>query len=825
MAIRPERGDIRFDRSRPARIAHASARGDVVRNVGSFTRGTQLVRLQYMMAWQGIKVPLLIALACFGILLCVFLCIRMDEHEVQLVEMRIYSGLWDWVDFNPRHLINLTLPDGHIVHLPMGAVPYNPHVMLAWHKAWRCFWASCIGAAFFSVPLTIWFFSLARERGSDIMKERHERGAMLVERDVLLSEITTYNHHKLTQAVSDKHPDLDADKVALAPPARRQKLGLHVPYSIAGIPYPWDLERTHGMLIGTTGTGKTTVLLDLIAQARARGHRCVIFDLTGVFVQHFYREGQDHIINPLDTRCPPWTIFSDCRTHVDFTAAAAALIPSDGANSEPFWVMAARTLFVEMCIKLQERGETTNAAIAHRLMYASLKDIHAQLRNTVADPLTSEQASRMAESIRAVFNTNAQVLRYLPDVGAKDPARFSIRRWIREEANPGSILFITSTHTHLHVTRSLMTLWMDLAVNAQLETERNVGLKTWFLFDEVHALHRLPALEHGLQTARAYGGAFLLGIHSFERLCETYGREGATNLAALARTKLMLTAADRATAEFCSGIVGNREVREVDEAYSIGAAMSRDAATITPRTEVKPLILPDDIMNFPSLYGIIKFPEGFPAARIHLEWRAYPIIAEPFAEKKDIRFSEFKPANDDEGAGDGGRENAAPSRPTDRAEMLPEVERQQEAEAKAAADEARIDAREITSVDLQADTRSTGAPPNPAGDNPAGEESGAKPAPGAAFVEQPLRLGGPVERREREGQDKQAPLPGTMDRSKDQRSAHREQQALIDQRTGIGIVDEQDPHRHDHHHGLGSGHGHAPLHGGPALGDDSGMGM
>jgi len=252
MAIRPEREDIRFDRKRPARIAHASARGNVVRNVGSFTRGTQLVRLQYMMAWQGIKVPLLIALACFLILLCAFLSIRMDEHEVQLVEMRIYSGLWDWVDFNPRHLINLTLPDGRIVHLPMGAVPYNPHVMLAWHKAWRCFWASCLGAAFFSIPLTIWFFSLARERGSDIMKERHERGAMLVERDVLLSEITTYNHHKLTQAVADRYPDLDPDKVAFAPPARRQKLGLHVPYAIAGIPYPWDLERTHGMLIGTT---------------------------------------------------------------------------------------------------------------------------------------------------------------------------------------------------------------------------------------------------------------------------------------------------------------------------------------------------------------------------------------------------------------------------------------------------------------------------------------------------------------------------------------------------------------------------------------------
>jgi hypothetical protein len=93
--------------------------------------------------------------------------------------------------------------------------------------------------------------------------------------------------------------------------------------------------------------------------------------------------------------------------------------------------------------------------------------------------------------------------------------------------------------------------------------------------------------------------------------------------------------------------------------------------------------------------------------------------------------------------------------------MLPEVERQQQAETKATADETRIDGREITSVDLQADTRSTGAPPNPAGDNPAGEGSGAsaRPAPGAAFVEQPLRLGGPVERREREGRTSRHPCP------------------------------------------------------------------
>jgi hypothetical protein len=46
----------------------------------------------------------------------------------------------------------------------------------------------------------------------------------------------------------------------------------------------------------------------------------------------------------MDQRCPPWTIFNDCQNYADYISAAAALIPSDGGNAEPFWAMAARTL-------------------------------------------------------------------------------------------------------------------------------------------------------------------------------------------------------------------------------------------------------------------------------------------------------------------------------------------------------------------------------------------------------------------------------------------------------------------------------------------------
>ncbi|MBA4355186.1 MAG: conjugal transfer protein TraD, partial [Novosphingobium sp.] len=347
----------------------------------------------------------------------------------------------------------------------------------------------------------------------------------------------------------------------------------------------------------------------------------------------------------------------------------------------------------------------------HHLMHADLSAVHKMLENTIADPLTATQAARMAESIRAVFNTNAQVIRFLPDPVEGGLPPFSINAWMREEERDGGILFITSTHTDLTLNRALLTLWMDMAVNALMRLERTRDLRTWFLFDEVHALHRLPAIEHGLQTARAFGGAFVLGMHSFDKLAETYGEQGAVNLASLARTKLILSTADMETARVCTEFIGNREVREMDEAYSYGYNNTRDASTLTPRTEVKPLVIPDDIMNLPSLYGFLKFPDGFPATRIRLAWRDYPVVAAPWRRRATLTAAPFVPPGATKPAeeGEGGVEPVparaatmvhglqAPSAPEDRTRVSDDLF-------------TAADRREVTAGEREADTRAAGEP-------------------------------------------------------------------------------------------------------------------
>jgi type IV conjugative transfer system coupling protein TraD len=392
--------------------------------------------------------------------------------------------------------------------------------------------------------------------------------------------------------------------------------------------------------MGTTGSGKSTVLKDLLRQARARGDRAVIFDLTGSFVETFYESGRDILLNPLDVRCPRWSIFQECADRVELHSAARALIPSDGGRSDPFWIDAARLLLVEACLKLIDEKKTTNADLYHEIMTSVIRDLHEKLAGTVAGPLTEPEAKRMAESIRAVLNANAQAIRLLPRKGEA----FSIRKWVQEDDGSGGFLFIGCKITNLDTLRSLMTLWYDTAIHALMDKPPAADrLQMWFVFDELGALHRLPSLEDGMRTSRNFGGAFALGLHTIQQLWSVYGQHEGDTIASLGRTQLYLAQPDYRSAEWCSQMIGKTEFRESERSTTVGVERIRDGIGWTQRTEYRAITLPEQIMNLPSLRGFLKFPEGYPAALIELPHIAYPQRAAGFIKRRDLEEEPARP--------------------------------------------------------------------------------------------------------------------------------------------------------------------------------------
>jgi hypothetical protein len=88
--------DIRFSK-KAATIEHHSARGKVVRNSGNFTRGSQLFSHELMMTWAGIRVPIMTWFGTSAILVSAVSFFYFQEHEIQLVLMKIYAEVWNWV--------------------------------------------------------------------------------------------------------------------------------------------------------------------------------------------------------------------------------------------------------------------------------------------------------------------------------------------------------------------------------------------------------------------------------------------------------------------------------------------------------------------------------------------------------------------------------------------------------------------------------------------------------------------------------------------------------------------------------------------------------
>lgn len=594
----------------------------------NFTRGSQLLGHFGFMFAAGIKGPLIVTAVTFAGLIWWQASGSLSDHESYLCWMRVYAAIYGWFELDPSKSVNLETLFGRQLTLPIGEVAQYPMVAAAWTKLKS---AAAYGATlgtFISLPSIVAFAWLAAWFGGRSKESRHERGAMLADLPTLTREIDAHNG----RARAAEYRDVLGSGWRFASAAELREAGLYEPYQLAGVPFPWRLEQSHAMLIGTTGTGKTVAMRDLLRQVRGRGQRAVVFDLTGAFIEAFFDEETDTILNPLDARCPMWSIFHDCTDEAELTAAAEALVPHDGGGSEQFWVLAARMLFVEMCLKLICEGRTTNAALSDELMTASLAHVHKLMQGTVADPLTAPEAARMAESIRAVFNANAKALRTLPTSGKP----FSVKRWVTGDSAPGSILFVSARYVDMSVASRLLTVWMDTAMNTLMTLERTTDLRLWFLFDELGALHRLPAIEKGLQTVRNYGGAIVAGVHAYAKLKETYGDNMAMTLSSLARTKLFLATADRESATWCSDFIGHRQYREMEEGFSYGYNNARDAVSLTPRRQIEPLLLPDQLMNLQRLQGYLKFPDGFPAAPIRLVYENFPRRAEPFVARSNM---------------------------------------------------------------------------------------------------------------------------------------------------------------------------------------------
>ena len=442
-------------------------------------------------------------------------------------------------------------------------------------------------------------------RGAQLGRQKRIRGAEMV------------TAKELRRRLQSPHERL----LARVPGAARFR-----PYGIAGIPYPERTETQHTIVSGTTGSGKTVLISDLVAQIRERGERCVIYDKMGSYTATFLDPARDVLMNPLDARAPRWSPFLEARGPRDFDMMAAALIPQQKDTVDPFWVTAARQLFSNGAGVLRQKGIADNRVLVDHLLKTDLTALAQAMEGTVAQSIVDPDNPKTALSVRAMLTANLAAFEFLPDEG--EP--FSIREWVSDEDRQG-FLFLTSRGDQHASLRGLISTWLEIAVNAMLSLAQDDGRRIWVILDELPTLHQVPSLQPGLAESRQFGGCFVLGVQVASALRDLYGRNGAETISGLCGTRVVLAAPDRDTAQWSADSLGRSEIEEIAEGYSYGANTIRDGVSLTPRRELRALALPSEIMRLENLSGYLKFPGPFPVASIRLKYVARPKASERFA--------------------------------------------------------------------------------------------------------------------------------------------------------------------------------------------------
>ena len=146
-------------------------------------------------------------------------------------------------------------------------------------------------------------------------------------------------------------------------------------------------ETQHTIVSGTTGSGKTVLISDLVSQIRTRGERCVIYDKMGSYTRSFFDNDRDVLMNPLDARAPRWSPFLEARNPRDFDMMAAALIPQQKDTVDPFWVTAARQLFSNGAGVLRQKGVKDNKVLVDHLLKTDLTALAEAKRDIDRDEL------------------------------------------------------------------------------------------------------------------------------------------------------------------------------------------------------------------------------------------------------------------------------------------------------------------------------------------------------------------------------------------------------------------------------------------------------
>ncbi len=340
-----------------------------------------------------------------------------------------------------------------------------------------------------------------------------------------------------------------------------------------------DQLSKHLLMLGSTGSGKSTLFFQIIKQIKAQMTNddvMIIFDSKGDYIQRFFENGDLYIDNITDTSSK-WNIFRD--------------ILADGSDDEHI-----KQNCNEICKSLfKERVKnTTNAffpnaasdvlsSILLSLTRAGIQDKNIRIKmfynnelRSLLDSCDENKVKAMLASHKDLIAVNSyisypgpqsqgvlsEMFSVVRDIFVGNFAKkgnFSIRNFVRNKG--GKTLFIEYDLAKGNSLTPIYRLCFDQALKEAMSRNQKTG-NVYLICDEFKLIPLLEHIEDGVNFGRSLGLKILAGIQSTEQLVDIYGKSRAMSIMAGFSTLISFRTNDMASREYVSNLYGKNLVIE-----------------------------------------------------------------------------------------------------------------------------------------------------------------------------------------------------------------------------------------------------------------------
>jgi hypothetical protein len=357
---------------------------------------------------------------------------------------------------------------------------------------------------------------------------------------------------------------------------------------------PRTIERNHLLIMGDTGTGKSTLIRRILLQIEERGETAIVYDPALEYTPEFYKpERGDAILNPLDQRMPYWSPGDEVLHPAETLTLATSLFP-DRRNENRFFVEGPRKIFAHL-LSFRPTPEQLTSWMCHE------EEIDSRVKGTQYAAMIDRQAPAQRSGILASLNMVADSLKLLPSE-KEAVLRWSAVEWSKRRQG---WLFLTSTSETRERLLPLTSLWVDMLVLRLMKQEEINSRTVWFVLDELATLQQLPQLHTAVTENRKSNNPVVLGFQGRSQLETRYGHEAEAMLSQPA-TKIFLRTSEPNAAEWISRTIGRVEIERLRESRSSGTANQRKATSHNNERQVEPLVMDSEISGLANLHGYLK---------------------------------------------------------------------------------------------------------------------------------------------------------------------------------------------------------------------------